>query len=168
MSSVSYPLRILQGVKQCPTCGQVKPPEEFPRNRRTRDGLGAYCKPCHNARGRETRQRLYGGSRHYHLIKRYGIGAAEVDAMIAEQGGCCAICGTPDPQHVDHDHVTGVIRGVLCFNCNGGLGQFQDDVARLRAAIEYLHRAARGERVINPVRGDRRRRTQPRLFGSDE
>ncbi|MGC9669946.1 endonuclease domain-containing protein [Planosporangium sp. 12N6] len=54
---------------------------------------------------------------------------------MAEQGGVCAICGTPDPEHVDHDHVFGNVRGVLCFNRNGGLGQFKDDIQNLSKAI---------------------------------
>jgi hypothetical protein len=146
-------------MKRCPCCGETKPFDQFPKNRRTKDGLATYCKPCHNAKGQATRKRLYGGSRHYHLLARYGIGADEVSELIAGQGGVCAICGRPDPEHVDHDHATGVIRGILCFNCNGGLGQFGDDPLRLRAAIEYLERAARGERVAQPV--VRRRNTRP-------
>jgi hypothetical protein len=125
-------------MKRCPDCGEWKPPEQFPRNRRTKDGRNTYCKPCHNARGRATRERLYGGGRHYHLVRRYGIGAAEVEELIRKQAGVCPICGKPDPEHVDHDHVTNEVRGVLCFNCNGGLGQFRDDVQALRNAIEYL------------------------------
>jgi Recombination endonuclease VII len=113
----------------------------FPRNRRTRDGRHAYCKPCHNARCRETRERLYGGSRHYHLKRRYGIGASDFDELVGAQDGRCAVCGRTDPDHVDHDHATGAVRGVLCFNCNGGLGQFGDDIERLYAAISYLERA---------------------------
>jgi hypothetical protein len=127
-------------VKRCPGCGLWKATNDFPRNRRSKDGLAFYCKPCHNARGRETRERLYGGSRHYHLTRRYGIGARDVERLIVEQGGVCAICGRPDPEHVDHDHATGLVRGVLCFNCNGGLGQFRDNAEFLAAAIEYLQR----------------------------
>jgi hypothetical protein len=83
---------------------------------------------------------LYGGSRHYHLTRRYGIGAAEVDALIADQRGLCAICRERKPEHVDHDHMTGKVRGILCFGCNGGLGQFQDNTEWLAHAIEYLER----------------------------
>ena len=103
-----------------------------------RDGRHAYCKPCHNARGRETKERLYGGTRHYHLKHRYGISANQVDEMIRDQGGVCPICGKSNPEHVDHDHESARVRGVLCFNCNGGLGQFGDDPERLVRAQLYL------------------------------
>lgn len=125
-------------MKRCPDCGQTKPLDEFPRNKRMADGRHTYCKPCHNARGRETQERLYGSSRHYHLRRRYGIGAAEFDELVREQGGVCPICSKPSPEHVDHDHITGCVRGVLCFNCNGGLGQFGDDTERLARAQLYL------------------------------
>ena len=47
--------------------------------------------------------------------------------MLAEQGGLCAICKSAPAAHVDHDHATGAVRALLCFNCNGGLGQFKDN-----------------------------------------
>jgi hypothetical protein len=125
-------------MKRRPDCGQVKPLEEFPRNKNSKDGRHTYCKPCHNARGRETIQRLHGNSRHYLLKKRYGIGADEFDELVRQQGGVCAICGRENPEHVDHDHDTGEVRGILCFNCNGGLGQFRDSIDALRAAAAYL------------------------------
>ncbi|HEU5302042.1 MAG TPA: endonuclease VII domain-containing protein [Acidimicrobiia bacterium] len=91
-------------------------------------------------RGRKYHQRLRGGSRHDHLTRRYGIGAVDVEAMIEVQGRRCPICVRPDPEQVDHDHVTGQVRGVLCCNCNGGLGQLRDDVDALLAAVAYLTR----------------------------
>ena len=57
-----------------------------------------------------------------------------------QQGGACAICGAPDPTHVDPDHATGALRGILCFSCNRGLGKAKDDQGVLRAVIAYLGR----------------------------
>ncbi|MEU5946756.1 endonuclease VII domain-containing protein [Micromonospora sp. NPDC047465] len=139
-------LPVGEGLKWCPDCEQVKPMEDFPRATKG-SGRHSYCKPCHNARGRETAQRLYGGTREYHLRRRYGIGEKEFQELLAEQGGVCAICGTPDPRHLDHDHRTGWVRGILCFNCNGGLGQFRDDQSRLAGAITYL-RGTTWQRVL--------------------
>src|SRR5690242_15629129 len=124
--------------KRCPDCQQWKSLEEFPRNKRSKDGHHTYCKPCHNARGKETYTRLYGGTRHYHLLRRYGISAKEFDRLVAAQGGVCPICGREKPEHVDHDHATGKLRGILCFNCNGGLGQFRDSIDALDRAAAYL------------------------------
>jgi hypothetical protein len=79
-------------VKKCPTCGVTKPLEDFPRNRAFKNGRATYCKPCHNARRRESIKRLHGNTRHYHLTQRFGISAAEVEQMIQEQDGLCAVC----------------------------------------------------------------------------
>lgn len=61
--------------------------------------------------------------------------------MLDEQNWTCPICLgelTVKNAHVDHDHVTGTVRGILCFNCNGGLGQFRDTAESLRRAALYL------------------------------
>jgi hypothetical protein len=127
------------GTRRCPDCDQVQDLEAFPLSAGAREGRGTYCKPCHNRRGRESRDRK-GGSREYHLRRRYGIGVAEYEALVAEQGGVCAVCRTRTPEHVDHDHLTGAVRGVLCSGCNQGLGNFRDSAAALRQAIDYLER----------------------------
>lgn len=113
------------------------PVEEFVRTVASTTGFGSYCKPCHNARGKLAKEKV-GGSRTYHLTRRYGITAAEADHMLRNQNGVCAICGVAPAAHVDHDHATGAVRALLCFNCNGGLGQFKDDPDVLRAAAEYV------------------------------
>lgn len=86
--------------------------------------------------------------RNHHLKKTFGITVEEADALLAQQGGRCAICQEPITDsrgfapHVDHCHTTGKVRGILCFPCNAGLGSFRDDVTRLQAAIAYLEREA--------------------------
>jgi hypothetical protein len=75
--------------------------------------------------------------------------------MAVDQGGLCAICGTAPAVHVDHDHATNELRQLLCFNCNGGLGQFKDDPAVLRAAARYVE-AHRAGHLAGPLPGQRR------------
>lgn len=76
----------------------------------------------------------------YRLKVRYGITTAEYWNLVAEQKGVCAICGKSDGKklHIDHDHKTNKVRGLLCGNCNKGLGLFKDDVSLLDKAIKYL------------------------------
>lgn len=79
------------------------------------------------------------------LKKLYGITQVDYDKKLAEQEGRCAVCRRePDTTkrrlHVDHDHDTGVIRGILCHGCNTGLGAFQDDAVILEQARHYLKR----------------------------
>ena len=124
--------------KWCPRCGEERAIEEFGRNRASADGATAYCRPCHNEVGRENKIKRNGSTRDYHLKRRYGLTSADVDRLIAEQGGLCAICLRRAPQHVDHDHESGAVRGVLCSGCNQGLGNFRDDTDALRRAIDYL------------------------------
>jgi len=66
----------------------------------------------------------------------------EYDAILVKQGGVCAICARiplPDKLlHVDHDHGTGVVRGLLCQQCNHAIGLLGDNPSTLRAAVQYL------------------------------
>ncbi len=129
------------GMKRCLDCKEVLPLDDFVRNRRCGDGRTPYCRRCQYARVAESRQRLHGGSRHYHLSRRYGLGAKDVLARLNRQEWRCPICSvalTEKTAHVDHDHKTGQVRAVLCFNCNGGLGQFKDNPAVLRNAAAYV------------------------------
>lgn len=70
----------------------------------------------------------------------YGLTTEELEAMRAAHAGRCAICGkTPEKLHIDHDHQTGRVRGLLCPRCNKALGFVEDD-AFLVAARAYLER----------------------------
>jgi hypothetical protein len=153
-----YPVgrEVPDGFKWCPDCDVLKPLTEFSTTRASRSGVYTYCKPCHNVRGKAAKDEI-GGSRTYHLKRRYGITADDADAMLEAQGGLCAICRNAPAGHVDHDHVSGAVRALLCFNCNGGLGQFKDDPTVLRAAAEYVerHRARLAAATNRPGSGDR-------------
>jgi hypothetical protein len=82
--------------------------------------------------------------RDLHYRATYGLSADDVDAMLEAQGGGCAICGVRPERlaslHVDHCHGSGRIRGLLCLNCNQGIGKLGEDPERLRRAAEYLTR----------------------------
>ena len=100
-----------------------------------------------NPERHQAKQREYAESgkkkvadRKSHLKRKYGLTLEDFEAMLASQGGGCAICGKPDVDHVDHDHQTGRVRGILCFRCNVAIGQMDDDSDRLAAAMAYLTR----------------------------
>jgi hypothetical protein len=77
----------------------------------------------------------------------------EADVMLEAQRGLCAICRAAPAVHVDHDHATDAVRELLCFNCNGGLGQFRDDPAVLRAAADYVERHRERQHGAQPSAG---------------
>ncbi|WP_434976453.1 endonuclease VII domain-containing protein [Streptomyces puniciscabiei] len=116
-----------EGHKLCRACGQVKPHSEWHRKHSAPDGLASRCKECRAVQLRQD-----------HLKRKYGLTEAERDAMIAAQRGLCAIFLAAPPMHVDHCHKTGRVRGVLCFNCNSGLGLLRDDPEVVRRAAAYL------------------------------
>lgn len=145
-------------MKQCPRCEQEKPPEEF-YAAKTASGLSTYCKVCTCERQRDYGQRKaeeiresrkaarqtpegQRKSRDRDLRRHYGIDLTTLERMISAQGGRCAICDdvfvSNKHTHVDHCHVTGVIRGILCSLCNLMLGHARDDPKRLLAAVQYL------------------------------
>lgn len=82
-------------------------------------------------------------------LRKYGITESDYEDQLQVQQGRCAICRTNTPWtrssvwHVDHCHSSGAFRGLLCSNCNTGLGQFKDNIEFLKAAIEYLENPPR-------------------------
>lgn len=86
-------------------------------------------------------QRTTDGRRRYRLRAKYGLEAGQFEAMLESQGNACKICGCTEPEYgwnVDHDHVTGAVRGILCFHCNTGLGHFKDSQEVVASALAYL------------------------------
>jgi len=73
---------------------------------------------------------------------KYSISVEEVNRMLEKQSNRCAICEreftTRKTTHIDHCHLTGKVRGILCEGCNVGIGCFEDDVKKLKKAINYL------------------------------
>lgn len=118
---------IPRGFKYCRTCETIKPLTDFPTRKRSTDGAYFRCRDCARRFDREQ-----------HLAKNYSMGTIQVEAMLAEQDGRCAICLTAQAIHIDHDHATGKVRGMLCFRCNAALGQLADDPATVRRAAAYL------------------------------
>lgn len=105
----------------------------------TTDGFSFRCRNCMRRHGRDT-----------HLARTYGLTDHDVDGLLAQQNGLCAICLGRPAVHIDHDHVDGRIRGMLCFRCNAALGQFGDDVDTVRRAADYLEGRVIRMRRIHP------------------
>jgi hypothetical protein len=91
----------------------------------------------------EVRERL----RSHHLMRSFRLTTEQWTAMFESQGKRCAICradspGTRNAWHTDHDHHTGIVRGILCAHCNRGLGGARDSVTTLNAMVEYLTKSS--------------------------
>ncbi len=153
---------------KCSRCQKIKPEDEFSVNRqsKTRRQRSYYCFICerklrkeylsknpHIREGRNKRIRERWKNREYqervrgyYYKHRYGITIETYEEMLKNQNGACAICGknhkhkTQKYLHVDHNHKTGQVRGLLCGKCNHAIGLVNDDVNVLSKIIEYLYR----------------------------
>ena len=132
--------------KECPKCKEVFPREKF--TGRQSGKMYSYCGECMKAVAREYRKnnpaKWRATKRKTNLKRLFGLTVARYDLMYSHQNGVCAVCGNPEPTGkllaVDHNHVTGVVRGLLCSNCNRALGQFKDSPVILESALNYLRR----------------------------
>lgn len=144
--------------RSCNTCNETNP-SSFYKLKNGEGRLYYKCKKCHakyisawrkkNVDSVRLKERkLYASKskterRNSHLKKTYGITLAEFNIILNLQKFKCAICeevrhSKTKPLYVDHDHRTGKIRGLLCKECNVGLGNFTDSAAKLTKAIAYL------------------------------
>lgn len=140
-------------MKRCSTCRLTKPVGSFHSNKHNSDGLAGQCKDCRRASSREyyenNRELLHARNLKY----RFGVDIETYRKQLDRQGGVCAICAEPCSSGkrlaVDHDHSCcpgkktcgECVRGLLCANCNVGIGYFNDNPDLLAKAINYLEGA---------------------------
>jgi len=139
-------------VKVCCVCKEELSLDAFNRRKGAKDGYQNICRECSKQKSRDYYQdnqpRLIAKAklraRENHLWERYRITEDDYNWLLLEQDGKCAICHdiclTFDNLSVDHDSKTGKVRGLLCNNCNTGLGRFRDNVKIMFQAIEYLEK----------------------------
>jgi len=148
-------------MKICNKCGKEKELDDFVKNKKSLDGTGNTCKICYNewytnwyhSKNNAIKKKKYQDNlnknakrvsvRKFQLKKSFGISLDEYDEMKTNQNNCCAICGISGDDisknfAVDHDHITGSNRGLLCTNCNFLLGCAKDNIFILINAIQYL------------------------------
>jgi hypothetical protein len=106
----------------------------------------------HAARRVANLEQMRATARRNKMAWKYGISEADYDAFAAAQGNGCAVCHAPLPLnrsgHIDHDHNTGTVRGLLCMRCNVGIGNLRDDPEILASAIDYLQKAHRSQLTL--------------------
>jgi len=116
--------------KSCTRCHTEKllNAEHFPLHNKTKSGYDSWCRSCRSAyRNANSRGKFR------NVISDEAL--ADIKATTHE----CVICGDEAKLVVDHDHVTGKVRGMLCGHCNRGLGHFRDDPTLLEFAAQYLY-----------------------------
>lgn len=138
-------------VKRCCMCHKWLPLENFNKGNTYWDKHQPRCKACRSTKHKVEKVKDYSQGRVQHLKRTFGLTVEDYNNMFEQQGGVCAICGgLPNgitKGHlgrnfsVDHDHKTGKVRGLICANCNHGLGFFKDSIEALSKAIEYLNRS---------------------------
>lgn len=136
--------RVKLGPRECSTCGVVKIPEEF----YTR----SQCKICYRKHQHQIHKKDPNWKQYIkdgHILRRYGLTPEAYRALLESQGGVCAICKQPETAKnrslsIDHDHVSGKVRGVLCTACNAAIGLLRESIPNLSAAIDYLKRSDSG------------------------
>ena len=113
----------------CTRCKVEKPatPEAFPLHNGKKNGLDSWCRAC-----RATYRSENCRGRHRDVISNEDLISLKTTTTQ------CVICGSEEKLVVDHDHVTGQVRGMLCNHCNRGLGHFRDDPLLLEFAAQYL------------------------------
>lgn len=134
-----------EGKRRCGRCQEIKNQSAFAPDKNPRATPGAlqgWCRECGREASRLAAPKI--------KLRQYGLTDEQFKALLAAQGGACAICGATDQGWqtwrlngpvslaIDHDHTTDAVRGLLCGKCNQALGILRDDPALIRRAIDYL------------------------------
>jgi HD-GYP domain-containing protein (c-di-GMP phosphodiesterase class II) len=129
--------------KVCSKCKEEKDLLEFHKNKSAKSGVHHYCKKCNSVQRKRTYN--YDQSRKIRILNSYKINIDDVQKIYILQNKKCKICKTENPSvsnygglHIDHCHVTGEVRGLLCNSCNILLGLAKDNISILNSAIDYL------------------------------
>jgi 5-methylcytosine-specific restriction endonuclease McrA len=124
-------------MKLCRRCGVEKPLSEFNKERKQKDGYTRYCRQCKEAMRTPNK---YDAIKHRinRQYKTYGLTAKQVLTLFEKAQYKCQLCGSVKGLSIDHDHTSLQVRGILCEDCNRGLGIFKDSIDILQKAIEYL------------------------------
>ncbi len=131
-------------MKRCNVCKETKELTEFHKNKTTPDGAAKRCKECSSRLSREYHEANKEKRRFDRYRTKYGVEREHYELMHNRAEGRCELCGTAEedlPKKqlcIDHNHETNEVRGLLCVNCNAGLGGLGDSVERLEKAITYL------------------------------
>jgi len=120
----------------------MKPLTDYHVDKRAKSGHNSVCKVCACQAKAEDYQKHRDKRLAYRRSYLYGVSQGDYAALHDRFNGLCGICGSTEDSGlalaVDHCHDSGKVRGLLCNNCNNGLGRFKDDEALLQLAIKYL------------------------------
>ena len=134
-------------MKTCSKCALKKEITEFYNDKAERGGKRAECKECSKAYYHKRKSTYAPTRRKQHLRRKYGLTEESYQALLNKQNGCCGICGVNQNLGgkikasnfcVDHCHITGKVRGLLCHTCNRSIGLMKDSKQTLLNAIHYL------------------------------
>ena len=148
--------------KSCLKCGVKKPFNEFWKCSKSKDGYAARCIKCkkedHAKWERDNPDKAGEGQRRWKTkhpekykevtrrgnLKRYnGMTIEDYDELYQKQKGCCPICKKHSTElgkvfHVDHNHITGKVRGLLCNRCNVALGMLAENIDNAKMMVQYI------------------------------